>query len=182
MLNPFEPPRADIAPVASDAASHAGAWRDRDLLVIRRSGAQLPDVCVKSGRPSGARMERKLHWHPPWVYATLLLNIIVYIIVASVTRKTAKVEFALGDEARARRKTHIMIGVGLIALGIGLCFGGSIHDAFILVGVLGLFTGVFWALIGARTLWPTRMTNDHAWVKGASPEFLRALPRWDGGL
>ena len=182
MLNPFEPPKADITPVAQDTAGHSGAWRDRDRLVIRRTGAHLPDLCIKSGRPCGARMERKLHWHPKWVYAMLLINIIVFIIVASVTRKTAKLDFALGDEARARRKMHILIGVGLMALGVGLCFGATIDTAFIAIGVIGFFIGVAWALIGARLVWPTRMTDDHAWVEGVSPELLSALPTWRGGL
>lgn len=178
--NPFETPRTDLSPVAHDVSASDNAWSDGPLLVIRRVGARLPDVCIKTGRPAGARMTREVSWYPQWVYAMLLLNALIFLIVAMVTRKRASVEFALSEDARERRKKHILIGVALMILGVAGFFGAGIHPAFILVGLVVLLTGIFWALIGARLLWATKMNDTHAWLKGANPELLAALPPWRG--
>jgi hypothetical protein len=46
-------------------------------------GAHLPDRCVKTDLPAGGRTaDVSLLWHEPAVYWLLVLNPIVYLIVA----------------------------------------------------------------------------------------------------
>src|SRR5918992_369607 len=72
-MNPYASPQSVFGPFQL-AEEPRGAWRDGDLLVLRRDGV-LPDRCIKCNRPAeGYRQERKLNWvHPRWKVLFLLL-------------------------------------------------------------------------------------------------------------
>ena len=64
--NPNQPQWQAPAP-----AAEAGVWRDGRLLVMHKS-AQLPDRCVKSNQPADGRLLRKMYWHHPLIFLSLL--------------------------------------------------------------------------------------------------------------
>lgn len=180
MDNPFATPQADLSFTPNAAAGAANAYRDGELLVISRSGASLPDVCVKTGAPTGERLQRKLHWYPQWTYLFLLFNAIIFIIVAMIVRKTADLDFALCAEARDERKKHMFIGLGIIGLGVLLFFGAGVSPFFIIAGAIVLFIGIIYMAVKSRLVWPTKMDKEWAWVKGVNPRVLSELPIWGG--
>src|SRR5436309_2493776 len=72
-------------------------WRSGPLLVMSQ-GARLPDRCVKCNAPAnGQRLTRKLYWHSPYLYLLILLNLLIYALVAIFVRKKARVEIGLCD-------------------------------------------------------------------------------------
>lgn len=170
-------------PVAAEGATN-GAWREGKLLILR-AGAALPTRCVRCNRPATWTGRIKLSWNPPWIYLTFLLSLLVLVIVALFTRKTAVVVMPLCEIHRRRRAVWrvaagITILVGLLLMGLGWLIS---LDA----GVIGLVLGALVALIGAviasRASWvlnPQRIDKQYARLKGCCPEFLDRLPPFPG--
>jgi len=106
----------------------AGVWRDKSTLVMSKD-AQLPDRCVKCNEPTVERLKRRLSWHHPAIYLIVLVALLIYLIVAMVTRKRATIEIGLCEEHQAKRRRNLMIAWGLALLGvIGLVLGIGMED------------------------------------------------------
>ena len=180
--NPYAPPSEPAqldAPTPGASTVGANMWVDGDKLVIPREGAVFPDRCVQCNAPTGYKLERKLFWHPPWVYIFILISIWIYIILALVLRKKAHVHVGLCDEHRAKRKNAMLIGwVGSLAT-IATCTGGLAmeNDAG---AVIALLSGIAFlvvlivGLVRAQTVVPRKMDDTYAWLKVGAP-FLQSF-------
>ena len=95
-------------------------WRSGNALVMHRN-AVLPDRCVKTNKPAqGRRLKRKLYWHHPALYLLILLNILIYLIVAIAVRKKAIIEIGVSHETLSKRKRAIIVSWIMSLAGIGL--------------------------------------------------------------
>src|SRR5262249_31752161 len=100
-------------------------WRYRRQLVLR-PGTVVPDRCVKCNSPAnGSRLRRRLYWHPPLVYLLILVNLLLYVIVALVIRKRAVIDIGICAVHRQRRIiiialswSSILVGVAMLVYGI----------------------------------------------------------------
>jgi hypothetical protein len=160
-----------------------GIWRSRDRLVSSTTGAEFPDRCVRCNEPAnGYRLKRTLSWHPPLVYLTVLINVLIYVVVALCIRKKAVLMIGLCERHRKQRATLMGIGWllglgGLAMLGMGIMRPGLV----LAFGILSVLAGLVVALLRAtRVVYPTKIDKERAWVKGAGGEFLANLPEWDG--
>jgi len=180
--NPYAPSRASLK-LGENPAGDAGIWRDGDQLIVAH-GAAFPHRCVKCNQPSvEPHKVRKVYWHSPWLYLLFLLYAFIYIIVALLVRKKADIDPGLCEEHVRKRRVWIAIGwIGSIgsvfvwvplgtALGLGppesmmlafLCFLG-----FIIAG-----------MANSRILYPRKIDDRHARLKGADESFLRSLPKF----
>jgi hypothetical protein len=175
---------------------HVAAWRSGSLLVLQK-GADLPDRCVKSNRPAnGRRLKRRMAWHHGAIYLLLLVNLLVYAIVALIMQRKATVYIGLSDEwfAKRRRATLIgwlcvLAGAGLVVLGIyqlrSSFSGGGLTllqpetgGWIIAAGFLVFFVGAIYGLLASRMVAPARITDTFVWIKGVCPEYLSELPQW----
>ena len=146
-MPPFDPYAPPTSLLADAPLGRAGAiHRVGRLLVIERGSEDgLPDSCVKCGRSAnGYRLQKKLHWHPRWVFLLFFLNVLVYAIGAMATRKWMTVAIPLCDLHRDGRSRTLQVSGGLMALSILSC-GGSftwIGDyttwVLLLTGMVGL--------------------------------------------
>lgn len=57
--------------------------------------APLPPVCAKCGSPAETGVVKNLSWFPRWIYLLLLVNLIIFAIVALAMRKQARVPIPL---------------------------------------------------------------------------------------
>ncbi|MSP60365.1 MAG: hypothetical protein EXR72_08495 [Myxococcales bacterium] len=91
-----------------------------DLMVEK--GAPLPEVCVKCGRTDGIeRRNQNFSWFPPWIYALLLVNLLVMAVVSTVLRKQGRLWLPLcHDCARRWRKANLVQGLTIAWLIVGL--------------------------------------------------------------
>jgi GYF domain 2 len=167
----------------SAAIPSAGSlWRANKRLVVRTETV-FPDRCVKCNAPAnGFQLKRTLYWMNPLFYLFILCNLLVLLIVYYIVRKKAVVHIGLCEQHRSKRKLGMAIGWSSVALGTILCCCAGIFGSgwYVLIGVLVLFGGGITGGVMARTVTPTKIDKEYAWLRGAHKDFLADLPEWNG--
>lgn len=172
--SPWAPPEAETLEVRPTPEVYA----DGDEVVLR-AGSDLPERCVVCDTRDRVRMSRKrVVWHHPAWYLLILLNLILYVIVALVIRRSARIQVGICEEHRKRRLSRILAGCGVVVLGVltsmsqfdqgGLMLGLAIGFT-LLAAIVTLFLG--------RTVFATRIDREWVRLKGAGGAFLDGLPR-----
>lgn len=168
-----------------------GLWREGNLLVMRKE-ATLPDRCVKSNEPTTRSLKRNLTWHHPAIYFVVLVNLIIYAIVALIVQKRAKIAVGLSDKWFTRRRRAIIIGWTTAVLASILFCSGTVMLsgvrpdnglgglALAVATVLGL-GGIIYGVVRSRIVTPARITDTHIWLKGVHPDYMAELPIWSEG-
>ncbi len=183
--NPYAAPSIFAPAFSPETEEDAGLWRKGSLLVMHKH-ATLPSRCVKSNAPTTRTLKRNLSWHHPAVFLALPLNILLYIILATVLSKRATIYIGLSERYLARRTRAIAIGWGMglgsvvwFVAGLTYLDRGNAWAAWLFAAsILAFFFGVLYGLIGSRMVTPTRITDEYVWLKGVHPDFLANLPIW----
>jgi len=180
--NPYAPTQASLKS-ADTPAGTGGLWRDDDRLIVAH-GATFPHRCVKCNEPSEQPHKmRKVYWHHPAVYLLLLGYAILYIIVALIVRRNAEVNPGLCQQHREKRTLWILIGW----LGSFGAFAGVLIIAAVLkvqspwiplVAVVAFFTLAILGIVKSRLLYPARIDDRYARLKGCDESFLASLPNF----
>lgn len=194
-FNPFASPASDLAqprrvPLAAPARprdiDEYGPWRQGTRLFVVKD-AVLPDRCIKCNEPSTSRLTRTYYWHHPAVYAGILVNVLVYIILAMILRKSVKVDMGFCDECRAKRSQDILIRVIALLIGIALLIIGIVsvqqHELFLVALLLGLVVILVAAVMISTsvTVLTAKTIDDRiGQLEKAGPVFLASLPAWPG--
>jgi hypothetical protein len=186
--NPYAAPQG-MSPFGEMVSLHqdgeaTGLWREGDVLVMHKA-APLPDVCVKSNEPATRRLKRTMYWHHPAVFFALLANFVFYAILAMCLRKKAVIHIPMTDAWFARRRRRMLLAWGLFGIGL-LALVGAIgladqHDAALLLLPLAAviwIVAAFVGALGARMVYPKRITDQYVWIKGVHPSYLDRLPVW----
>jgi hypothetical protein len=170
--NPYAPPQAQVVAVHDTKCT-----RDGNAVVVQ-SGNDLPPRCIKCNAPvKGPIKEVKLYWHSPWLYLLVLINILVYLVVGLVVRRTVKVSPGLCEVHSAKRSGRILVfvglGVGSCAAAIGLLTVGEsgLAIAFFVFAVLLLVIG----MLVSRKVYAKKITKDYASLGGCKEPFLASL-------
>jgi hypothetical protein len=190
-FNPYQSPEyggadAELKPVVPEG----GVWRRGNLLVMHKQ-AVLPDRCVKTNAPAqGSRLKRTLRWHAMWVYLTILMHPLIYIIVALMLQKRAVIYIGLSQPRLNRLRRTTVIAWVLAAGSIGMMVLGAVladMDDFrrnspapvlVFLGTAFLVICAIYGLIGTRTVSAKWITKDYIWLKGVHPDYLAELPEW----
>lgn len=175
--NPYAAPRADFN--VGLATHGAGGFRRNGALLITSREVTLPPRCVKCNAPVDGPLKRKrYYWHHPAIFALVLLNLLLYAIVALIVRRRADVTFGLCQVHRGKRNRAIVAGLLGICLSIGLMMGAIAQRLPILalVGILGIVASIVVSATLARALLPTRIDKVSAQFKGCGEGFLASLP------
>jgi hypothetical protein len=177
-MNPYAAPRTDVnAGAASPYATQGMFWRSGPLLMAR-DGTVLPARCVKcNGQVHEPLKRHRFYWHHPAFFALLLLNAIIYIIVALIVRRRAEVTFGLCPAHRRKRNQGILIGVGGVVASIALIVGGAVLNTPVLslVAIFALVISIIVAISMGRPLLPARIDKSSAQLKGCGEAFLAGL-------
>jgi hypothetical protein len=172
-FNPYAPPKSAAGMGAKARPVATGElWWDGDALVVPK-GAVLPDVCVKCGEDAVRHLRRKLSWHSPGYYLLLLINLLVYAIVALIVRKTAEVHVGLCERHVGRRRTAIIVG-WVLALGsiAGMVVAVEVDQPALIVACpILLLIGALIGAFGARVVYPKRIDDRYVWLKGVRAPF-----------
>jgi hypothetical protein len=152
-------------------------------LVVPKDFA-FPPVCVVTGRTDDlVEVKRTLAWHQSYIYATILLGILVYVIVSLVVRKTSKHTFFLTRTERQRRIRWGIVAWVLFLAAFGVIPVAVSTDIPALLGAMPVM--LIAALVvyyrGVRLIYPERISDTSASIRGVAPEVMqlivsRALP------
>jgi len=173
---------------SDDVVIGEGIWRDGKQLVMRKS-AELPYRCVKTNLPADGWLRRKLHWHHPAVYVSLLAGLLIYVILALCLQKKADIRIGLCAAALKRRRWAMAIGWLSALTGIGLCIvgcagldtpGNDVMGWLVLVGLIVGFAGAITGLAMSSMVSPAKITDEFVWLKGVHADFLDSFPDWPG--
>lgn len=184
-INPYTVPRTQPElqlDMTGGMWTTTGIWREGKILVMHKM-AVLPDVCIKSNEPTtGYRLKRKLSYHHPAIAIAILVNVLLYIILASVLSKRATVMIGLSDRWRRIRRRRMAISWGGFLLGCVMFMAGVImlgeqppNDAGGLLLIAGIFFALGFGIYGifsARLISPSKIDDAYVYIKGAHPEFL----------
>lgn len=178
-INPYAAPKSAFTPVSNSD----GIWRLKKTVILRRD-SDLPDRCIKCNAPAlPPYKKQKLYWHHPALYLLFLLNIIVYLVIALLIRKTAELHVGLCEEHRKQLLRGRVIGYGGFVLVLALTFVSIVEHST----PLGIATGclaLVWIIATIavnRLLTPQKIDKDYVRIKGCGPLFLDSLPEFPGG-
>lgn len=123
---------------------------------------------------------------PGWVYLTLLIHLLVFLIVAAVTRKTMRAAVPMCDEHRNHwlfRTLGIVGGllliiVGIVGLAVAVTGPGSNPDVGLILGLSAVGAFFLWivaAIIASVTaIRPTLIDDRGMRLTGVSEGFVSA--------
>lgn len=172
VVNPYQSPRAEL-----EVRAYDGCRRDGAAVLLPR-GADLPPRCVRCNAPAAAPLKRHtLYWHSPWLYLVLLVNLLVYAIVAIAVRKRIEVTPGLCESHRRARRRDIAIGLGTLVAGAVGVFVASAADrggVALLSGFIA-FVAMVATVVRARLVRATRIDDAGARLVGFGAAFLDAL-------
>jgi hypothetical protein len=120
-VNPYAPPKVDpdIAPHVGPCGTFVATIVGDDLIVTKE--APLPPVCVKCGTRDQIERRRQLFgWTPPWVFALIVINLLVAAIVQLIVRKKGYLSLPLCTACNARWRAARLVAV---LSGLGIVFG-----------------------------------------------------------
>jgi hypothetical protein len=90
--NPYAPPKSAV----TEASPSDQLWREGKSILVMRTGTALPHRCYKCNEPAVMPLrKRTVYWHTGWFYILVFLNLLIYLIVASIWKRTAVVELGL---------------------------------------------------------------------------------------
>jgi hypothetical protein len=168
----------------------SGVWQRGKTLIVSRL-ATLPNRCVSCNEPASARLTRKLYWHKSWVYLFVLLNLLLYAVVAMAVRKTAAVEIPQCAHHAKVRRYGILGGWAVMALGCLAAWASAVLSTdteglaqalplLIFFGSLVVALGV--GLTFSRPVVAQRIDDEFVWLGKCSPGFLSSLPEAPKGI
>lgn len=162
---------------ASAPAPTLASRKGKDLYVPR--SASLPATCVKCGATATTPWRKKFYWHHPALLFLVLLNILIYAIVAMIVRKQMELNVPLCEGHHADRKRYKLIATLMLVLFIpvGVVLGMYFSEAmgWITGTVMFLVSMVFYIMMGLGFA-PKKIDEAGGIFRGACAAFLNQLP------
>lgn len=160
----------------------AGMWRSKKQLVTTLNPV-LPARCVKCNAPTEtAPLKRNLYWHHPLIYLALLVNVIVYVIIAMLVRKRSTAMVSICPEHRAQRRNAILVAWVLVLGGIAAIIAGVVNDTgwLAVAGVAAFLGGLIYGIVRGRLVFAAKIDKERMWLGGCGKDFLAEFPEWSG--
>jgi hypothetical protein len=151
--------------------------RRKGRYVILDPDLEWPSRCFKCNKETSYKKEVKLTYVNPWLYLTILINVLITVILAMIFQKIFTVNLPICEEHRLKHRNFIifqwsMVALFVAALAIGIVTESLVFAAVaILVFLIILFSGIF-----GRLAFAAKFKNGNIWVRGAGKDFLNSLP------
>jgi hypothetical protein len=159
-------------------------WIDRDEAVY----GDLPPLCMRCGADATVTKSRVFSWHPGWVNLLILVNLLVWAVVAMVMTKKMKLKAPMCDRHAGHWfRFNLFLYGGLVGMLAVLCsaiplFASNdpnlkdLGPVPLVVGGVGflvvLIIAAVWQL---NTIRAVEITEDDMKLKGVCEEFRQAL-------
>lgn len=182
-FNPYQAPKAPLYVAPTRVELDGDCWREGSVLVVRAE-CKLPPRCIKCNAPAIEPIKhRRYYWHSPAWYLLILLNILIYALVAAMVRKHTRVSAGLCARHRRRRRIGLGIALASVPVGVSLMFMGVDMERgwVILAGALSLLALLIGGMSVARILTASHIGPVYTRFKGCGRDFLASLPTYVGG-
>lgn len=170
---------AELPPQSSPAGAYQETWRVEGDRIISPSPLMLPEGCVTCGEPivNGRRFDKTLFYCPPWVWLTILVGLLPFIIIYLVVRKPLAISYAQCNTCVGRQNAKKWIAAAVWVLFLAAVAVSIWSQSLIaLIVMVVLFAGALVATTLASP--PVRVTGHEGGyflIKGGSPRFLSNL-------
>jgi hypothetical protein len=121
-------------------------------------------------------LRRKLTWHTPGWYFLILINVLVYAIVATIIQKKTVLHVGLCETHRKRRVLLMGLGFALPLLGAVGCGAAIDNPNAMWIGVIGVISGITLLIVSTSLLAAERIDERFARIRGANQRFVDSLP------
>jgi hypothetical protein len=143
-------------------------------------------VCLRCGVPSSQRVRRQFSWYPRWLVVLVLVNLLVFAIVALVMTKRVTVEVPMCDRHRNHWLKRLLINLGVFVGGVvvsGVAVWWANRSAgpdaaglavlAVMVSLLGWLVTA--AICGQTAIRPTKIAEHDFTLTGVADGFLAAM-------
>jgi hypothetical protein len=163
------------------AVGAANARRDGKRIVVPVGNARLPLRCVKTNAAvtEAELVNKKLYWCTPLAAITILISILIYLILYLILRKLVQLDIPISTAGRGIVRKHAAIAWATVLGGIAAIVIGCVNTNLVILvflGILMLLGGLIYGSVKASALRVTKLKDGEAWLAGACPDFLAALP------
>lgn len=170
--NIYAPPKANVSRLGSGDCTRDGKS------VIVPVGSDLPPRCIACNAPVTSPIKsKKVYWHSPWIYVLVPINMLLYLIVGLIARKSFEVSAGLCETHANIRKwrmlTLALTGTGAFIAAIVLLNHEQGEMAIILF-LLALLIFVI-AALSSRKVYAKKITKEYAKLAGCKEPFLASL-------
>ncbi len=173
MGNPYQPPKSSLL---TDDAGGLELQRHKNYVILEPE-SDWPSRCIKCNAATDYKKKTKLVYVNPWVYLSILINILLAAILVLVFQKRFSLELPLCAIHRVRRKRFLTIqwiGFVLFVMLLFVGFATESPAVFTIAGVVLL--GVIILSLVSRLAYIAKLKDGKLWVRGAGAPFLDSLP------
>jgi len=154
-------------------------WRRSSAVVVTRESI-WPKRCIKCNTPTDKSINRTLVYVNPWIYLSILINILVTIVLGLIFQKKFRMDIPVCEKHIANRKRTILINWLLfliMIIGIWLTVA-EIFKLGVLISVVALLIMVILGL-SSRLAYVGKFKEPYIFVRGAKSEFLDSLNEFE---
>ena len=145
--------------------------------MIARKNAVFPPRCIKCNVPvEGEPKKRSFAWHHPGFIALLLINIVVYAIVALCVQKKGTIYYYACRRHRRQRTLGFLTGwFGGIG-GFVTIIAGAVNSSgwIALAGAVIFIAGIIGGFM-SRHFYPKKINDYFLCFRGGGPEFAASF-------
>lgn len=171
--SPYAPPKSSLVNTNSGSVSRKGRY------VILDPDIDWPSRCFKCNKGTSHKKTVKLAYVNPWIYLSILINVIITVILAAIFQKRFTVELPLCDEHTIKRRNFQILQWVMAALFVA-SIGAAIATESLAFSVIAFFVFIVLLIsaIFGRLAFAAKFKNGNIWVTGAGKDFLNSLPEF----
>lgn len=176
MENPYAAPKSRLV---NTNETPDGVMR-RKKYVITSAEVIWPNRCFKCNNQTSNRKKMRLNYVTPWVYLSLLLNILITFILILIFQKKFIIELPLCDNHLRKRKQFLTVQWLFLAGTLALFGVGVAYDKPLALTISMLcFLIVILTAIFSRIAFIAKFKNGALWIRGAGAPFLNSLNEYN---
>jgi hypothetical protein len=145
----------------------------RVAIDTRRLG-ELPNLCVKTGEPTGMRRRQDFADIPGWTLLLIFWGLIPFLIAAGFARRKITVDLPASEETLRRIRTVDVGAVVGLVVGIGLLITVLVTDTagFAWAGIAVALATLLAAALARGVVWVSgRLDGEILWLYGVHSRF-----------
>jgi len=170
-VSPYQPPKSELVD-----STIAGMGRKGRYLVLKPE-ADWPSRCIKCNSETDYRKQTTLVYLNPWIYLSLLINLLVLIFLALIFRKKFTVQIPLCAEHSKKRRNYLIFQWILVAILLAAILAGIVtEEKSLAIVCVFLFLVVVLSAIFGRLAYAAKYKKGYLWIRGAGRNYLDSLP------